>query len=107
MLVVSIRWPKRAQSQVLQWKEESGAFRTKVFVFVLKSPTSVSEVMDVSGMRGLQLAAFAAVTGQSKRNWGGRWQDPDFAAAKAARSWSPEACRFRSTSFSTDENEGN
>ena len=66
-----------------------------------------SEVVDVSEMCGMQLAAFAAVTRQSKKSWGRRWQDPDFAAVKAARSRSPEACRFRSTSFSTDENERN
>ena len=62
---------------------------------------------DLGEMCGMQLAAFAAVTRQSKKSWGRRWQDPDFAAVKAARSRSPEACRFRSTSFSTDENERN
>ena len=66
-----------------------------------------SEVVDVSEMCGMQLAAFAAVSRQSKKSCGRRWQEPDFAAVQAARSWSPEARRFRSASFSTDENERN
>lgn len=58
-------------------------------------------------MCGMQHAAFAAITMQSKENWGRPGQHPDFSTVEAACSWSPEAHHWRGTWLSAGENERN